>query len=184
MSFDWLPFMDVNLYREIVVKSRVELRPATQAQLQQLMELRVPEEAIRFYREPEPTRYAEIARVRLLPIKHVVEENTDYVPGCYVQPHGYVVFLTTIYGDTYCFDLNSANSTASAPVVLLSHEIFDETTTKEQVSKVAKKIASQPISFSQCLCRRRAGYGADLPRPGILSVTALIALTTLPGPAE
>jgi hypothetical protein len=28
LSFDELPFMNVNLYREIVEKSRVELRPA------------------------------------------------------------------------------------------------------------------------------------------------------------
>jgi hypothetical protein len=69
------------------------------------------------------------------------------VPGCYVQPHGYVVFSTTIYGDTYCFDLNSASSTASAPVVLLWHEIFDETTTKEDVSKLAKNIAPDLSAF-------------------------------------
>ena len=32
-------FMNPNLYREIVEKSKVELRPAGQAQLRQLMEL-------------------------------------------------------------------------------------------------------------------------------------------------
>jgi hypothetical protein len=67
------PFMNPDLYRQIAEKSRVELRPASQAQLRQLMELRVPEEAIRFYREAEPTRCAEIARVRLWPIKNVIE---------------------------------------------------------------------------------------------------------------
>ena len=76
----------------------------------------------------------------------VIEENTDYVPGCYVRPHGYIVFSTTIYGDAYGFDLNSANSTTS-PIALLSHEIFDETSTKEEVSKVAKKIAPDLVAF-------------------------------------
>lgn len=88
-----------------------------------------------------------IARIRLWPIKNVIEENTDYVPVCYVRPHGYVVFSTTIYGDTYCFDLNSPNSTASTAIVLLSHEIFDETTTKEDVSRVAKRIAPDLSAF-------------------------------------
>lgn len=139
--------MNANLYREIAEKSKVELRPASESQLRQLIELGVPQDVIRFYREAEPTRCAEIARIRLWPIKDVIEENTDYVPGCFVRPHGYVVFSTTIYGDTYCFDLNSANSIASAPVVLLSHEIFDDTTTREDVSKIAKKIAPNLSAF-------------------------------------
>ena len=83
--------MNASLYRHIAEKSGVELRPARQNQLGQLIELGVPEEAIHFYREAEPARCAEIAKVRLWPIQHVVEENTDYVRGCYVCPHGYVV---------------------------------------------------------------------------------------------
>jgi hypothetical protein len=157
--------MNPDLYREIIAKSKVELRPASHAQLQQLMELHVPEEAIHFYREAEPSQCAEIARVRLWPIKHVIEENTDYVPGCYVQPHGYVVFSTTIYGDTYCFDLNSANSIASAPVVLLSHEIFDDTTTKEDVSKVAKKIAPNLSAFLNAFAAGRLDMEPIYPDP-------------------
>jgi hypothetical protein len=80
--------MNANVYREIAEKSKVELRPASESQLRQLIELGGPEEAILFYREAEPIRCAEIAKIRLWPIKQVIEENTDYVPGCYVRPHG------------------------------------------------------------------------------------------------
>jgi hypothetical protein len=157
--------MNANLYREIAEKSRVELRPASESQLRQLIELGVPKEAILFYREAEPARCAEIAKTRLWPIKNVIEENTDYVPGCYVRPHGYVVFSTTIYGDTYCFDLNSANSTTSAPIVLLSHEIFDETTTKGEVSKVAKKIAPDLAAFLHLFAEGELDMIPDYPDP-------------------
>jgi SMI1/KNR4 family protein SUKH-1 len=157
--------MNANLYREIAEKSKVELRPASESQLRQLIELGVPEEAILFYREAEPARCAEIAKIRLWPIKHVIEENTDYVPGCYVRPHGYVVFSTTIYGDTYCFDLNSTNSTTSAPIVLLSHEIFDETTTKGEVSKVAKRIAPDLAAFLHLFAAGELEMSPDYPDP-------------------
>lgn len=126
----------------------------------------VPQEAIRFYREAEPTRCVEIAKIRLWPIKDVIEENTDYVPGCYVRPHGYVVFSTTIYGDTYCFDLNSSNSAPSTPIVLLSHEIFDETTTKEDVIKVAKKIAPDLSAFLNGFAAGELDMEPIYPDPG------------------
>jgi hypothetical protein len=139
--------MNDELHRAIATKSGVELRPATEGDLRELRNLNAPEDAIAFYREAEPTRCAEIKRIRLWPITKVVEENTDYIPGCYVQQYGYVVFSTTIYGDTYCFDLNSATSTASAPIVLLSHEVIDETTTEEQVRAMAKAIAPDLQTF-------------------------------------
>lgn len=155
--------MNANLYREITEKSGVKLRPASEPRLQQLLELGVPEEAIRFYREAEPETCAEIARIRLWPIKHVIEENVDYVPGCYVCAHGYVVFSTTIYGDTYCFDMNSSGSTASATIVLLSHEIFDETTTKKDVRKVAKKIAPDLGAFLHAFAAGQLDMKPDYP---------------------
>ena len=139
--------MNAELYRLVAVKSGVELRSASKDQIRELIDLGVPEDAIDFYREAEPASCAEIEDIRLWPISDVLEENTKFVPGCYVRPHGYIVFATTIFGDTYCFDLNSAPSTATAPIALLSHEIFDETTTKEQVSPVAKRIAPDLAAF-------------------------------------
>lgn len=139
--------MNANLYKLIAEKSGVKLRPANESQLRALIELGVPQQAVNFYREAEPGACAEIAEIRLWPIKDIIEENTKYVPGCYVRPHGYIVFSTTIFGDTYCFDLNCATSSAIAPVVLLSHEIFDETTTKEEIGKVAKSIAPDLPAF-------------------------------------
>jgi hypothetical protein len=76
-----------------------------------------------------------------------MEENTNYLPRCYIRPHGCVLFSTTIFGDTYCFDLNSATSAATAPIVLLSHETIGTETTKEEVGSLAKKIALDFRSF-------------------------------------
>ena len=139
--------MNDELYHSIATKSGVALRPASEDGIRQLQALRFPEDAIAYYREAEPSRITEIEKIRLWPIKDVVEENTDYVPGCYIQPHGYVVFATTFCGDTYCFDLNAATSAMSAPIVLLSHEMIDDETTRETVGNLAKMIAPDFRSF-------------------------------------
>jgi hypothetical protein len=132
---------NTELRDQIAAKSGILLQPANETGIEQLRSLKVPEDAIAFYREAEPAECAEIEKIRIWPIKDVVEENTNYVPGCYIQPHGYVVFATTIFGDTYCFDLNSAESSATAPIVLLSHEMVGDETSKEEVGRLAKKIA-------------------------------------------
>ena len=128
-------------------KTGVLLRPASDTSVVQLQGLNLPDDAISFFREAEPADVAEINNVRLLPIATMVEENSNYVPGCYIRPHGYVVFGTTLYGDTYCFDLNSAASRATAPIVLVSHEMVGEDTTKEELRNLAKSIAPDFASF-------------------------------------
>jgi hypothetical protein len=138
---------DSQLRDQIAAKSGVQLGPANETGIEQLRVFKVPDDAIAFYREAEPSRYAEIEKIRLWPIQQVVEENTDYVPGCYARPHGYVVFATTVFGDTYCFDLNNAKSLGSTPIVLLSHEMIGDQTTKEEVTRLAKKIAPDFRSF-------------------------------------
>jgi hypothetical protein len=70
-------------------------------------------------------------------------------PAAIIRPHGYVVFATTLYGDTYCFDLNSAVSQATAPIVLVSHEMVGEDTTKDELRNLAKRIAADFGSFLQ-----------------------------------
>ncbi len=139
--------MTKELQVAIASRSGVALRPATEESIRHLQDLGVPEEAIAFYRDAEPAKCAEIQRIRLWPIAQVVEENSDYIPGCYAQQYGYVVFSTTIYGDTYCFDLKSATSAKSAPIVLLSHETIDETTTEQEIRASAKAIALDLQTF-------------------------------------
>jgi hypothetical protein len=125
----------------IIDKAGVPLRPASEEAIVQLQTLTVPDDALSFFREAEPADHAEIDKVRLLPIATVIDENTNYVPGCYTWLHGYVVFATTLYGDTDCFDLNNAASRATAPIVLLSHEMVGEKTTRDELGKLAKRIA-------------------------------------------
>jgi len=139
--------MNDDLARAIATQCGVALRPASDDGIRQLQALGIPDDAITFYRQAEPAECAEIEKIRLWPIKRVAEENTDYVPGCYTQPYGYVVFATTFFGDTYCFDLNSGTSSATAPIVLLSHEMIGDETTKEEVGRLAKKMAPDFPSF-------------------------------------
>jgi len=108
----------------------------------QLQALNVPEDALSSFLEAEPAHHAEIENVRLLPISTVIEESTRYVPGAYIRPHGYVVFATTHCGDRYCFDLKGA-----VPIVLVSHEMVGEDTTKVELRSLAKQVATDFESF-------------------------------------
>src|SRR5690242_15609430 len=87
-----------NLIAALKKETEIDFLPAAPEAIAQLESLKVPKEAIAFYREAEPAFCAEIDGVRLWPVKNIVEENTDYVPGCYIREHGYVVFSTTLFG--------------------------------------------------------------------------------------
>jgi len=139
----------VKLIAALKKQTEIDFLPAAPEALAQLESLKVPKEAIAFYREAEPVSCAEINRVRLWPIKHVVEENTNYVPGCYIREHGYVVFSTTLFGDTFCFDLNSTSPATGTPVVLIAHDWFWEEITPEQIAQLKKPIAVNFEAFLQ-----------------------------------
>ena len=122
-------------------------QPAARADLTKLARLGVPESILAFYREFEPEDCVE-GQVRLWNIEHIVQENTDLTPGYVVQPLGYVVFATTLCGDTYCFDLTGSQR-GEIPIVLISHETIGEGMTLDEVQKVAKPIARSLNEFLQ-----------------------------------
>jgi len=75
-------------------------------------------------------------------------QNTLYVPGLFIQPWGYVVFATSVFGDAFCFDTNSAKSKASSPVVLIAHDLdWDDEATRSNIAKLAKPIAGSFEEF-------------------------------------
>ena len=137
----------MSLLDEIKQKSKVDFRPASQAGLDALRALGVPENALAFYQDSEPATCAEIDDVRLWPISDVLGENRDFVPGCYIQPLGYIVFATTVFGDAFCFDWNPANSSATAPLVLIAHDLDWNEIKREEIANLAKPIAPSFESF-------------------------------------
>jgi hypothetical protein len=137
----------MSLVDQIRDKSNVEFRPAASAALEELRSIGVPEDAQAFYRDSEPARCAEIDEIRLWPIADVLGENKDYVPGCFIQPHGYVVFATTIFGDAFCFDTNTTPSKGTAPVVLIAHDWDWDAIKREDIAKLAKPTAASFEEF-------------------------------------
>jgi hypothetical protein len=106
--------------------------------------LGVPHDALQFYRNSAPVRMAEIEKVRLWNVKDIVVENTDAVPGCYAHPCGYVVFASTNCGDSYCFDIRAEKYPASAPVVLIAHDLEPDSDemNREDLEKLAKTVSA------------------------------------------
>ena len=135
------------LIEQIAEQTGVEFRPASPMELAKLEALGVPESILAFYREFEPSDCAE-GQVRLWPIEHVLEENEAYVPGAYASKHGYIVFATTLCGDTYCFDLTQSGQ-GDPRIVLLSHEVITEDTSAQEYVRLAKPVARRLYEFLQ-----------------------------------
>jgi hypothetical protein len=127
----------------IAKRADTPLRPASEDALAQLATLGLPTSVVDFYRVFEPSRYAEIADVRLWPIPEIVAENRDYVPGADLFPHGLVVFASTIFGDAYCFDV----AEAGPPVVLMSHEVIFEDMALPRIKALRKQVAPNLETF-------------------------------------
>ncbi len=114
--------------------------------LEGLRALGVPEPILRFYERYEPEGFAE-GQVRLWGIPNVVMENTKAVPGIAVQPMGYIVFASSLFGDAYCFNLNKIDSAGEPEIILMSHGSFGEDATAEEVHPLAKPVASSLLQF-------------------------------------
>jgi hypothetical protein len=138
-----------SLAGEIAKKSGIALPPGSLELLHKLQAIHVPEEAISFFREFEPEECAEIEGVRLWPIREVLAENSDYVPGCYRIQHGYVVFATTLFGDTFCFDTKVIRLQAEIPIVLIAHDWDWDAITAEAINRLKKPAAAHFEEFLQ-----------------------------------
>jgi hypothetical protein len=135
---------------DISRKAGVSLGSATEADLRRLADVGAPESIVSFYRQYEPKAAAEIGNARLWPIVDIIAENTDYVPGADLRPHGFVTFATTIYGDAYCFDTGLSEHQSDAPVVLMSHEVNWEALDRAAILSCRKRVAG---GFDEFLSR-------------------------------
>lgn len=141
---DW-----TNLAREISQKSEIVLLPAAPELLAASRQLGIPDDAIAFFSEFEPAQCAEIEDVRLWPLQEVLAENKDYVPGCYIVQHGYIVFATTLFGDAFCFDTKTAHG-QEVPIVLIAHDGYGwDAVTAEEIARLKKPIAADFRGFLQ-----------------------------------
>ena len=139
------------LIKQIAEQTGVEFRTSSPMELAKLDALGVPESILAFYREFEPSECAQ-GQVRRWPIKQVLEENEAYAPGAYASKRGYVVFATTLCGDTYCFDITQ-HGQAEPRIVLLSHEIITEDTSAAEFARFAKPVARSLCEFLQQFVR-------------------------------
>lgn len=151
-----------SIVNEISALTETEFQPASDDDLDALRRLGLPESIIDFYSLHEPSSCAEY-QVRLWPIRDMLVENSDMVPGAYTSPHGYIVFATTIYGDTYCFDINQMTN-GKPRIVLISHEVVENEINAEQARMVAKPIAANLEAFLEAFIRQDVDQECIYPR--------------------
>jgi hypothetical protein len=137
----------MGLLEEITQKTGVKFRAGAASEIDRLRFLGVPEDALAFYRNSEPSKCAEINRVRLWPISEVLAESTSYLPGCYLQPLAFIVFATTVFGDAFCFDTKAALANVPAPVVLMAHDIDWGDLERDDIVKLARPVATTLEEF-------------------------------------
>ena len=113
------------LIAKLKERGGMRLRPASAKDLARAKAAGFPEELIEFYRHWEPETCIELKQ-RIWSIEGAIVENTDAVPGCALFPHGFIVFASNIYGDSYCIDANVTTPEGHHPIVLFSHEVIEE----------------------------------------------------------
>lgn len=91
-------------------------------EIQYLIGLNLSQDILDFYRSFNPIDIIEINRIRLLPIKEIINENNDFTPGYLLTPLGCCVIASTDQGDVYCIrkSLNNYN------IILASHDEISE----------------------------------------------------------
>lgn len=145
---------EIELLEKIKRKTNVSFHPADAEALKQFRLLGAPEDAVSFFEQHDPTECAEINKVRLLPIEEILFENRECVPGADIQPLGYVVFATTVYGDAFCFATKAV--TQSPPVVLVAHDWeLDESTLSAKLAELAKPVANSFYDFLRAWVEER-----------------------------
>src|SRR6185295_5658171 len=102
-------------------------KPASAEELERAEEAGFPADLIEFYRECNPGDCLELKQ-RIWSVDNALVENQGAVPGCYLFPHGFVVFASNLGGDSYCLDTNVTTDEGCHPVVLFSHEVIEEDT--------------------------------------------------------
>lgn len=120
--------------------------PASQEDLKRAEVVGFPPELIEFYRECDPTDCIELKQ-RIWSINNALIENQGAVPGCYLFPHGFIVFASNLGGDSYCLDTNVTTQHGLHPVVLFSHEMIDEDTPLAKILMLRLEVANSLEDF-------------------------------------
>ncbi|ATC62998.1 hypothetical protein CMV30_02980 [Nibricoccus aquaticus] len=148
-----------SLVAKIGRKTRGKFGPASTYRITQLKKLKFPSDVIEFYRRYEPVDIVE-GCVRLLPIKMIVAENKDLIPGCYASRRGFVAFASTFAGDAYCFDAGSKSNPSR--IVLLSHDEVGPRMARKTLLRIAVPVATELSEFLQLFL----DDALDQPPPG------------------
>lgn len=122
------------------------LQPAIADHLKRAEEAGFPSELLEFYRECEPASCIELKQ-RIWSIDNALIENRDAVPGCALFRHGYVVFASTISGDSYCIDTNATTPDGRHPVALFSHEMIAEDAPQSDIQRLRLEVANSLEDF-------------------------------------
>jgi hypothetical protein len=128
-------------------RGQPDLKPASAKDLKDANVARFPEELVDFYRHWEPAKGCVELKQRIWSIKNAIVENADAVPGCALAPHGFIVFASTMCGDSYCIDTNVRGSDGHHPVVLFSHEVIEEDMPRADIMPYRKEVASSLKDF-------------------------------------
>lgn len=101
---------------------------------------RFPDELLDFYRQFEPKDCIEFKQ-RIWSIENALIENTDAVPGCALSPYGFIVFASTLCGDSYCIDINMETVDGHHPVLLFSHEMIEDDAPISDITPLRVEVA-------------------------------------------
>ena len=117
---------------------------ASAEELKRAGEAGFPTDLIEFYRDCNSDDCVELKQ-RIWSVDNALVENQRAVPGCYLSPHGFIVFASNLCGEAYCIDINVTSG--SHPVVLFSHEVIEEDMPVSKIQSLRLEVASSLQEF-------------------------------------
>ena len=111
--------------RYLMENQKGKFAPATEDELKQLSDLcggSIPEIMQKFFAECMPQAEVEIGNLVFYPLSRILQENSDYLPGCIIKPFGFVTVASTLDGDAFAVDITSPE----AHVYQCSHSLLSE----------------------------------------------------------
>lgn len=138
--------MDNNFLKFLESLEDIELVNSSEEEKKEIVALannKLPKLFWDFYSNKMPAEDVEFEDFVFYGLERMIEENTDYVPGCIVLPYGLFTFASTLDGDAICFDLNQENF----PVYQCSHSLIDE----DEISYYTDKMHELETNYDNIL---------------------------------
>jgi hypothetical protein len=94
-----------NLVSEFAIQAGLQIPRFTSWNFRDVSTVAPCPSAAQYFADSIPSETVDLGMIRILSPTHLLQENTDLIPGCRVANHGFITFAATDCGDSISVDL-------------------------------------------------------------------------------